>query len=312
MSKLFCGIDFGGTSIKGALIDLSGNILKKSSVLTESEKGEDFVILNIVKLIKDLILGFESEVLGIGLGIPGLIDSEKGVVVVSGNIAWKNVEIVKKLKEHFSYPIKIANDANVAALGEATFGSGKNYKTSVFFTLGTGVGGGIIIDGKIYAGNMSAGAELGHMITHPNGEYCTCGNYGCLEAYASATALIKQTKKAMQENKNSKMWQIGDISKVDGKTAFDYAKIDETAKNVVENYIFELSIGLINVANIFRPEAIILGGGIALSGDDLIVPLRKLLKEGIYAKDFGPEVKLVQASLKDAGIIGAAVLCMKN
>ena len=173
--------------------------------------------------------------------------------------------------------------------------------------MGTGVGSGIIIDGKIFSGNHSAGAEIGHMIIHPDGEPCSCGNRGCLETYASATALKRETLKEIARNPYSKMNEVKK-SEVGGKTAFMYAKCDESAKRVVDKYIEDLAIGITNVANIFRPEAIILGGGVAKEGEALLAPLRKKLSERIYAKGLGPEVEILCSTLKNAGVFGAAAL----
>jgi glucokinase len=178
-------------------------------------------------------------------------------------------------------------------------------------TLGTGVGGGIIVDGKIVEGNRGAGAELGHSVIVMGGEPCTCGRRGCLEAYASATAIIRDTKRAMMNNKSSKLWEIGSLDAVNGKTAFDYYDKDADAKAVVDAYISYLACGITDYANIFRPEAAILGGGVCAQGEVLLSPLRKILKEEIFAKDLGPEVKILVAKLgNDAGSLGAAALCM--
>ena len=178
-------------------------------------------------------------------------------------------------------------------------------------TLGTGVGGGIVAEGKLLEGNKSAGAEIGHMAVVFGGEQCTCGRKGCLEAYASATALIRDTKRAMEAHKDSKMWKIGSLDEVTGKTAFDYADSDPYAKAVVDSYIQHLACGIINVANIFRPETVLLGGGVCAQGDNLVKPLQKILDEEIFAGDLGPQVKILVAELgNSAGLLGAAALLM--
>jgi glucokinase len=206
-------------------------------------------------------------------------------------------------------PVKIANDANVAALGETKFGCGKAYNNTVMLTLGTGVGGGIIIDGKLFEGNRSAGAELGHSVIVAGGEQCTCGRKGCLEAYASATALIRDIKRAMLADKNSKMWEIGSLDNVTGKTAFDYKDCDQSAKTVVDSYIEKLGVGITNIANEFRPEAVILGGGVCAQGDNLIKPLQEFVNKEIFAGEKGPQVKILTATLgNSAGLLGAIAL----
>jgi glucokinase len=216
-----------------------------------------------------------------------------------------------KLAAALPYPVKVANDANCAALGEARFGASKGYQNSILVTLGTGVGGGVIIDGKLFEGNLSAGAELGHMVIEKYGFPCTCGRRGCFEVYASATALIKKTQQAMRHNTDSKMWQTYRLETVNGKTAFDYAETDIAAKEVVAWYCDYLACGLANLANIFRPEVIMLGGGISEQGEKLTNPVQKLLDKQLFGgNDYAP-VKVIKASLgSKAGVFGAAALNM--
>ena len=310
--KHYFGIDVGGTFIKGAIVTEEGKIVVKSKIPTEHEKGGDAVVMNIKKLCDGLLSEAKmtySDIEAIGMGVPGMIDSEAGIVVATNNLGWKNFEMVKKIEALTGLKAKIANDANAAALGEMKFGFGGTYKNIIMLTLGTGVGGGIIVDGKIVSGNKGAGAELGHSVIVMGGEPCTCGRRGCLEAYASATAIIRDTKRAMEKNKNSKLWEVGSLDAVDGKTAFDYYDTDADAKAVVDAYIGYLACGITDYANIFRPEAIILGGGVCAQGEALLAPLRKLLKENIFAKDLGPQVEILVAKLgNDAGSLGAAAL----
>ena len=310
--KYYIGIDLGGTFIKGGIVDDTGNILISDKVPTESEKGADRVALNIANLCKTLLDQVNmtaSDIVGIGMGVPGMIDSEKGEVVYSNNLGLEHFFIAESVETLTGLPVKIANDANVAALGETKFGCGKDYQNTVMLTLGTGVGGGIIINGKLFEGNRSAGAELGHSVIVAGGEQCTCGRKGCLEAYASATALIRDTKRVMLADKNSKMWQIGSIDKVTGKTAFDYKDVDESAKKVVEDYIEKLGVGITNLANEFRPEAVILGGGVCAQGDNLIKPLQEFVNREIFAGGKGPQVKILTATLENcAGLLGAVAL----
>ena len=312
--KYYVGIDLGGTFIKGGIVDSCGNIVVRNKIPTESEKGADGVVANIVKLCKMLLADANltvSDVSGVGMGVPGMIDSEMGEVVYSNNLGWEHFSISKEVGEALGLPVKIANDANVAALGEAKFGCGKGCKTSVMITLGTGVGSGIVIDGKLFEGNRSAGAEIGHSVIVAGGEPCTCGRRGCFEAYASATALIRDTKRAMEAHPESKMWEIGSLDGVNGKTAFDYRATDASAKAVVDGYIEKLGAGITNIANEFRPEVIMLGGGVCSEGEALTGPLQELLDREIFAGSRGPEVKIVTAQLKnDAGLCGAAALFM--
>ena len=310
--KYYIGIDLGGTFIKGGIVDDLGHILISDKVPTESEKGAVRVALNIANLCKRLLEQVNmtaSDIVGVGMGVPGMIDSTKGEVVYSNNLGWEHFFISDEVEKRTGLPVKIANDANVAALGETKFGCGKDYNNTVMLTLGTGVGGGIIINGKLFEGNCSAGAELGHSVIVVGGEKCTCGRKGCLEAYASATALIRDTKRAMLADKNSKMWAIGSIENVTGKTAFDYKDIDESARKVVEDYIEKLGAGITNIANEFRPEAIVLGGGVCAQGDNLIRPLQEFIDKEIFAGNKGPQVKILTATLgNSAGLLGAVAL----
>ena len=310
--KHYFGIDIGGTFIKGAIVSEKGAIVTKSKIPTDYKQGGDKVVENIKSLCDSLLADAKmnySDITAIGMGVPGMIDSEAGVVVATNNLGWKNFEIAKKMEAATGLRTKIANDANAAALGEMKFGFGGTYKNIILLTLGTGVGGGIIVDGKIVDGNKGAGAELGHAVIEMGGEPCTCGRRGCLEAYASATAIIRDTKRAMEAHKDSKLWEIGSLDAVNGKTAFDYYEVDEYAKAVVDSYIEHLACGITNYANIFRPEAIVLGGGVCAQGDNLINPLKKILNEDIFAKGLGPQVELLIAKLgNDAGSLGAAAL----
>ncbi len=314
MEKYYVGIDLGGTFIKGGIVNGLGEILVQDKAPTESEKGADGVAANIASLTQSLIekAGLTKEkIQGLGMGVPGMIDSEKGEVVYSGNLAWEHFFIKDAVERLTGLPVKIANDANVATLGEVKFGAAKGYQHVIMLTLGTGVGGGIVLNGKLYEGNRSAGAELGHSIVVLGGELCTCGCKGCLEAYASATALIRETKRAMKKNKASKMWEIGFLDDVTGKTAFDYAPVDECAKEVVEKYLDILGAGIVNFANIFRPEIILLGGGVCAQGETLLTPLKAILRRDLFAGERGPQVELKIAELgNSAGLLGAAALLL--
>ena len=309
--EYYVGIDLGGTYIKGGLVNTKGEIIKFARIPTQADKPAEYVLDDIERLIEDLLEGQSGKLMGIGMGIPGLVDGTRKNVVIAPNLHWKNVTVAARYEKKFGCVTTLSNDANCAGLGEARFGPGAKYSSSVFLTLGTGVGGAIIIDGKLYEGNACAGAEIGHMIIRAGGNQCACGNKGCYETYASASALVRETKKAMQANKNSKMWEVGSLDNVSGKTAFDYYEIDLTAKKVIDEYVENLTIGIINIANIFRPAAVILGGGVSKQGANLTDRVDKLLKAGIFAGNLGPEVKVLTASLTEAGVVGAASLNME-
>ncbi len=313
-NKFYIGIDLGGTFIKGGIVDGEGNILVSDKIPTEREQGTDKVCENISSISNSLLERAKLEksaIVGVGIGVPGIIDSAAGVVVYHGNFGWENFEIASSVEKIMGIPVKIANDANAAVLGETKFGCGKNYNNTVMLTLGTGVGGGVIIDGKLFEGNRSAGAEMGHSVILAGGELCGCGRRGCLEAYASASALIRDTKRAMRANPDSKMWEVGSLDNVSGKTPFDYKDKDATAKAVVDRYIEMLGVGITNFANTLRPEAIILGGGVCAEGDNLIKPLREYLDKTVYGGERGPRVDIKVAILENsAGLLGAAALWM--
>lgn len=309
----YVGIDVGGTNIKGIVCDQSGKLYAEDSVPTEARMGGDTVCKNIVSLVEKMLTSANlslNEVAGVGVAFPGMIDGESGTVIFAGNLYLKNYPLGEKLEKALNIGVRITNDANAAALGEAKFGAGQKYSDSLFITLGTGVGGGIILGGKLFEGNMSAGAELGHTVIVENGRKCTCGRRGCLEAYASATALIDMTKRAMRSDRNSQMWKITSLDGVDGKTAFSCPD-DPTAKKVVEKYLTYLACGLVNFANIFRPQVIILGGGVSAQGDNIVKPLQKMLDYQLFGGVKYAPVKIVCAELSNlAGAYGAASLLM--
>ena len=307
------GIDIGGTSIKGAAVNSSGAVFDTFSLPTiKGEPGEE-TIRKLAKIVKEYIAShrLENEIVGIGIGSPGTLDINKGVVNYSNNLGWNDLPVADIIHEYLPYPVRLTNDANAAAFGEAKFGAGKSYKNMIMLTLGTGVGGGIIIDGKLYEGNEGKAAELGHTVIVLDGEPCTCGRKGCLEAYASATALIRDTKRAMFQNKESLLWNVcPNIEEVGGKTSFEAAKQgDKTANNVIDNYVKYLGEGILNYCNIFRPNVIVLSGGVANAGDFLFDKVNKYIAERDYGYKRTPAVKVVPAELGyDSGKIGAAAL----
>ena len=304
----YIGIDVGGTSVKLGLFDNQNNLISRLNFPTKTiEFLVEDIIVNINKIFKDNQKDI-GELKGIGIGFPGHVDGESGVVVYSNNLVAHNFPIVEKIREKINVPIRISNDANVAAFGEFTFGIGKNFNNIVFVTLGTGVGGGIIIDGKILEGKNGAGAEIGHMVISTNGQLCSCGRRGCFETYSSARALVTDARVAMGNNPTSKLWKaVSDPSQLNGEIFFDVLlKGDKVANIVFENYIENLAEGLTNLANIFRPDAIILGGGISYRGDALMEPLQQRLAKMIYGGQWNARVELMISELKnDAGIYGA-------
>lgn len=307
------GVDIGGMSVKAGIVDENGKILVSNRRKTgeSAEKIVELLVEQINELVSEVKIKIE-DISGIGIGSPGIVDSENGVVKKSCNLPFTEFNLVKAVKERFNVLVKVSNDANVAALGETIFGCAKDYKDSVMFTLGTGVGGGIVINNKLYEGGCSAGAELGHVTLIAGGKPCNCGRRGCIESYCSATALIRQTKDAMRENPNSAMWAFvgGDMEKVDGRTAFECSKKgDEVANVVVDRFVDYLSDAAMSMFNIFRPQAFILGGGVSAQGEYLNEKIRERCTKNHYGYEGAPAPKILTATLgNDAGIIGAAAL----
>ena len=308
------GIDIGGTSIKGAAITDKGEVLDVFALDVVKEDSQEETISKLITVINEYNERHnynKDNVLGIGVGIPGSININEGVVCFSNNLRWYDLPIVKLIEEGTGLPVRITNDANAATLGEAKFGAGRACKDIVMLTLGTGVGGGVVVDGKLVEGNQGKGTELGHTTLILDGLPCTCGRRGCLEQYASATALIRETKKAMDDNENSIMWDFAkEYGKVNGRVAFEaMRKGDQIARDVVDYYVKCLGEGILNYANIFRPEAIVLSGGIAKEGEFLTSRLYKYCKEQNFGYIGTPEVQILTSELGyDAGKIGAASL----
>lgn len=310
--KYFIGIDLGGMSAKCAVLK-DGSLCGVCRCKTDKNNTPEQTAKEIANLAEEAIKSSgisKDEIGGIGIGSPGIIDSEKGVVVSWANFGWEKVKLSKFVSEITNLPVYVLNDANAATYGEYAYGSAKKYRSAVMLTIGTGVGGGVVFDGVLFEGNGGAGTELGHEVIRFGGEKCTCGRRGCLEAYASATALIKQAKKAMALHKESLLWQLcnQDIEEVNGKIIFEaFNSGDKTAKAVINKYLGYLSEGVINYVNIFRPEAVIIGGGISAQGEVITKPIqRKVNKYRLGGKN-SPSVKVVAATLgNDAGIFGAA------
>lgn len=311
----YIGVDLGGTNIAVGIVNENGEMLKKGSVPTGAKRPADEIIKDMGELCKKLMAeqGITADdVEYAGIATPGTADHDNGIVVYANNLPFENYPLAAKLSEFSGIKkVLIENDANAAAKGEAAHGAAKDCNNSVMITLGTGVGGGIIIDKKVYSGFNYAGGELGHVVIEVDGAQCSCGRKGCWEAYSSATGLINMTKAKMQETKDTVMWELAPtLDAVDGKTAFDaMRKGDKAGIEVVDKYIRYLAAGLINMINIFQPEVIVIGGGICKEGDNLLVPLKKYIDAEEYARSNEKRTEVRIAALgNDAGIIGAAML----
>lgn len=310
------GVDLGGTNIAVGVIDSEYKIIGTGKAKTNIPRPAEEIFDDIVKCIYAACenAGVDiSEIESVGIGTPGSCDKENGVILYANNLYFDHVPAVKLINDKIpGVKVYIENDANCAALGEALAGSGRGKKSFIAITLGTGVGGGVILDGKVLAGCNDAGGELGHITIKFDGEQCNCGRVGCFERYASATALVNQTKAAMEIHRDSKMWELcaGDINNAGGRTAFDAMRAgDEAGKEVVDNYIRYIAIGTTDIVNIFQPEMICFGGGICNEGETLLAPLREYVAKWRYSKMQEKQTEICRATLgNDAGIIGAALV----
>ena len=309
------GIDLGGTNIVAGVVDGNYKIIASAKRKTACPRSAEEIISDMavaaVSAAEKAGLSM-SDIESVGVGSPGAIDPINGVVCFSNNLEFYDVPMSEMLHKHLGKKIYIENDANAAAYGEYIAGAGKGTDNFIAVTLGTGVGGGIIIDGKIYSGSNHAGAEIGHTVICMGGENCTCGRQGCFEAYASATALIRQTKQAMIRYPDSIMWKMceNDINLVSGRTAFDAMRAgDDAGRAVVGRYTEYLAIGISNCINVFQPDIICIGGGISKEGDTLVNPVREYVKGENFARNIKKQTEIKVAALgNDAGIIGAAFL----
>ena len=310
------GIDLGGTNIVASVVDDDYNIIGTSNTPTNSPRSADEIFDDIADVCEEAVkaAGLTMEDIdSVGMGTPGTVNQD-GIIEFANNLAFNNVPARTMLAKRINKPeekVFIENDANCAALGEAYAGCGNGAKDFVAVTLGTGVGSGVIIGGKIVNGVNYAGGECGHMVIVVDGEQCSCGRKGCWEAYASATALIRQTKKAMEEYPDSLMHKLAkEEGKVSGRTAFDAMRLGDIAGiKVVDDYIKYVACGLINIVNALQPEIICIGGGICNEGETLMKPLRRFVQSERYSIHSKIQTKIVKAELgNDAGVIGAALL----
>jgi glucokinase len=311
------GIDFGGTNIAVGIVNEKLEVLYKSSLPTlKDQRSVDEMVSDMATLCLKMVdkMGITLDmVAGIGIASPGVVNSKTGVVEYYCGMNLENYPMAAILSEKLGgfSPIYMENDANAAALGEVLAGAAAGARNALMITLGTGVGGGIIIDGKIYDGFNFAAAELGHTVIEKDGVLCNCGRRGCWEKYSSATGLIRMTKEEMEKCPDSKMWEIAPtLDAVDGKTSYDAAKSgDEAAKRVVAKYQDYLAVGLANMVNVFQPEILCIGGGVCGQGDTLLLPVNEQVMKEQYARTSKNKTKLVIAALgNNAGIVGAAAL----
>lgn len=315
MMPCYIGVDIGGTNIKAGVVDEEGHILAESDRPTGADRPQDEVFPDIVAAAKAAILASgapRSTIHAAGIGTPGSVDSETGVVLCNYNLGWRDFAVGPMLSSALGLPVRLENDANAAALGEVVAGSAKGASSAMIITLGTGVGSGLVIDGKIWKGWNGAGGEFGHMVIAHGGRPCTCGRRGCFEAYASATGLIAMTREAIEAHPNSPLAELArQEGAVGGHTAFEAAEAgDPAAAHVVEEYVDYLACGLANLINGLQPEVISIGGGVGKQGERLLAPLRRRVEAETFGehREGQRQTRLVSCTLGyRAGLIGAAL-----
>ena len=308
-NKYVVGVDLGGTKIYTALVDLEGNIVKEKVLETLAEQGEEAVAGRIINTIDFVIEGVDKELIkAIGIGSPGPLDAKKGIIIETANLPFKNFEIVKVIKERYNLPTYLDNDANVATLGEFVFGAGKGTENMVYVTVSTGVGGGAIINGKLYRGNTANALEVGHMTIAKDGPRCGCGNVGCAESFASGTAIGNRAKEAVA----SKV--VTSLKKYDNVTAkevfIEAAAGDAEAKRILDNALYYLGITVGNIMTHLDPEKVVMGGGVINGGDIVLETVKKVVAERCLSV-FVENCSIEKAKLGgQAGVLGAAALAI--
>lgn len=311
----YLGIDLGGTNIAAGITDESHRMILKTSRKTHVPCSDEEMCTQLAEATEETLrkAGLTlADIPYIGIGSPGTVNRETGVIEFSNNLGFNNIPLQKLMEDRLGKKTILENDANAAAFGEYKAGALRGAKIGVAITLGTGIGSGIIISGKILAGCNFAGGEMGHTVIVAKGRKCSCGREGCWEAYASASGLIRTTREAMEKDRSSALWQMARGSKenVDGRTAFQAMREGDAAgKAAVDEYIYYLACGLANCINIFQPDILCIGGGVSNEGDPLMVPLKELVAKEIYSIHSKNQTTICRAQLgNDAGIIGAALL----
>lgn len=310
--KYGIGVDLGGTKIATALIDSEGRVLARTSCLTEAQEGVEKVLERMYKTVEDVLLeaGIElNEIAGIGIGSPGPLDSKTGIVHSAPNLGWKNVPLGDLFRQRFQVPIYVGNDANLAGLGEKWLGAGKNVGSLLYLTVSTGIGGGIIIDGKIHTGSHDIAGEVGHIIVKRDGPLCGCGSRGCLEAIASGTAIAREAKAGIARGESPLLAKLAGDGEPNAKLVGEAARNgDPFSTNLLEDAFTYLGLGIVSLLNVLDPEMVVIGGGVSNLDDLLFDPVRRVVKENLGTSPLG-DVPIVKAELgADVGVLGAAML----
>lgn len=311
MKNYFYCADVGGTYIKGGVVSDTGAVLAQKQSKTLPFSRTSTLAAQIKSLFDDIERQFEYPISrsgGLGIGLPGLVDSKSGTLKFSGNLHLKNYNLTKELQQYYQVPIKIANDADLATIAEQNFGAGRGVDNFVFVTVGTGIGGGFVFGGKPLSNYINYSGEIGHMKLSEKG-LCTCGQIGCCETFASTKALTEMTKDAMNANPKSLMWTKYNLETVSGKTVFEFKDSDPTAKEVFDRFIQGLGTVIANLVNIFMPQLVVIGGAISAQKLALTKPLEEYVNSHIFAKHINYKVKMKAAKLSNnSGIIGASCL----
>ena len=317
MSKLYAGIDLGGTTIGGVLADDQGHVVQQASIATESYAGPPAVLERIAGLVEQLAAAAGTRPAAVGIGCPGLVDVAQGVTRFFPNLPtqWRDVPAADVLRDKLGCPVSLLNDVRTATLGELVFGHGRDVRTMAFFSLGTGVGGGLVIDGKLRLGPLGAAGELGHQTIVPGGPLCGCGNRGCLEALASGPAITAEAVRLMLAGQAPRLFELveGNPARVEPRSIAEAARAgDKGAQEAIDRAAEYLGIGAANVVTCLHPQLIVLGGGVAELGDLLLVPVRRSIRERVGM--FPPDDVRVERSLlgNAAGPLGAVALAIRG
>ena len=310
------GIDLGGTNIAAGLVDSSGKILARSTKPTlAASRSYSEITLDIINLCHEVLQLANynlDQIASLGLGVPGTVDHQHGIIIYANNFQGENFPLAQELSKFFpNLTINLENDANAATYGEYFLYCQNHSRPHIFLalTLGTGVGGGLILDNKIYRGFNNAGAEFGHSTLVHDGLTCSCGKKGCFEMYASVNALIQQTRQVITSNPSTSLAKnLQSLDEIDGKTIFNFAaRGDSLAQHVIDQYLAYLADGITSLINIFQPEILVIGGGISREGDKILHPIQKFANQYSYDRHL-PKTKIqIAQSFNDAGIIGAAL-----
>lgn len=311
MKKYIVGIDLGGTKISCAVADLDGQVISQNTVPTNAHEGEVSVLNRIIMSVQTVLKNADiniDNIKAIGVGSPGPLDTKTGVIITTPNLPFKNFNLINPLKEKFGVPVYLDNDANVAAIGEFMFGAAKGTENMVYFTASTGVGGGAILNGKVYRGNTSNALEIGHMTVAPEGPRCNCGNIGCLEAVASGTAIAKRGREAVESKIETSLKEYETVTSYE--VFKEAAAGDIVAKEIIDSCLNYLGIGVANAIAIFDPEMVVIGGGVSKAGQVVFDKVQEVVNKRCF-KNMAESCRILPAGLgADAGVIGAIALAI--